>query len=60
MQALERGSLPVVFFLPKAEAAKAAYPNALAKALPKSLNPEWERCHIDNVAGAGATSSMRR
>jgi hypothetical protein len=51
MQALERGSPPVVFFLPKAEVAKAACPNAPAKALPKSLNPEWEICHIDNVAG---------
>jgi hypothetical protein len=51
MQALKEGNLPVAFFLPKAEAAKADYPNSLGKASPKSLNPEWEVCHTDDVAG---------
>ncbi len=51
MEALKGGSLPVAFFFPKAEAINAAYPNPLSKAFPRSLNPEWEICHIDDVAG---------
>src|SRR5438128_5697023 len=51
MQGLRGGTLPVAFFLPKPEALKARYPNPLPKAYPKSLNPQWEVCHIDDVAG---------
>jgi hypothetical protein len=49
--ALQDGTLPLAFFLPKAERAAAKYPNPLNRAHPKSLNPEWEVCHLDDVRG---------
>ncbi len=59
MQALRQGKMPVAFFLPKAEAAIADYSNPLTKAYPKSLNPDWEVCHIDDVAGRPFRGDIR-
>jgi hypothetical protein len=59
MEALRQGKMPVAFFLPRKESTTAKYPNSLAKADPKSLNPQWEVCHIDDVVGRPFRGDIR-